>query len=109
MHPWPATVNAPRNGGHAARSRYRRRDASVTSTRPRTHQHATPDVELAEAQMALGRPDLATDSEPEFDEAEVEAAEVEAAEADAAQLDAAPDEEEYYAEDDGDEASAPAR
>jgi len=46
--------------------------------------------------MALGRPDLATDTEPEFSEAEVEAAEAEA--------EAAPDEEEYYAEDDGDEA-----
>ena len=28
-------------------------------------EHATPDVELAEAQLALGRPDLASDSETE--------------------------------------------
>ncbi len=39
--------------------------------------HAAPDVELAEAQMALGRPGLAAEPGPEPDEEELEAADPE--------------------------------
>jgi preprotein translocase SecE subunit len=76
-----------------AKERRARRPQPVPSTRherdldeaPDPISHATPDVELAEAQMALGRPELT--EEPEVEEPDSEAA---------------PDEEEYYAEDDGD-------
>ncbi len=34
--------------------------------------HATPDVELAEAQLAVGRPELAADADVDFDEDELE-------------------------------------
>jgi preprotein translocase subunit SecE len=103
-----------------AKERRARRPQPVPSTRrerdldeaPDPIEHAAPDVELAEAQLALGRPDLASDGEPEFDQAEVEAAEMQAEAADLgldeADVEAAPDEEEYYAEDDGDEASGAA-
>jgi preprotein translocase subunit SecE len=42
---------------------------------PPPMEHATPDVELAEAQLALGRPDLAGDQSPEEIEALTEAEE----------------------------------
>jgi preprotein translocase SecE subunit len=75
-----------------AKERRARRPQPVPSTRherdldeaPDPISHATPDVELAEAQMALGRPDLA-DEQPE--------------------VASAPDEEEYYAEN-GDDAES---
>ncbi len=79
-----------------AKERRARRPQPVPSTRrerdldeaPDPISHATPDVELAEAQMALGRPELATDGEADVEEPEVEEPEVETA----------PDEEQYYAE-----------
>jgi preprotein translocase subunit SecE len=41
--------------------------------------HATPDVELAEAQLAIGRPELAADADVDFDEDELEREAVDAA------------------------------
>jgi preprotein translocase subunit SecE len=55
-----------------AKERRARRPQPVATTREDSTQgpiaHATPDVELAEAQLALGRPDLATEREPEPDD-----------------------------------------
>ena len=45
------------------------------STAPAPTEHATPDVDLAEAQLALGRPELAGDQTPAEIEALTEAAE----------------------------------
>ena len=65
-----------------AKERRARRPSPVGSARPERDEpapspisHATPDAELAEAQMALGRPELTgeTDEEPEDDELEAEA------------------------------------
>jgi preprotein translocase subunit SecE len=52
-------------------------------------EHASPDVELAEAQLALGRPELSEPEDAAADEAELEL------EAEAAQ-DSAPDDEEAH-------------
>jgi preprotein translocase subunit SecE len=60
-----------------AKERRARRPSPVGSARPERDEaapspisHATPDAELAEAQMAIGRPELTgeTDEEPEDDE-----------------------------------------
>jgi preprotein translocase subunit SecE len=98
-----------------AKERRARRPQPVPSTRrerdldeaPDPISHATPDVELAEAQMALGRPDLAdveAEPEPDHSEPELEGE----PDAEEPELEAAPDEEEYYAED-GDDAGEPPR
>jgi preprotein translocase subunit SecE len=56
-----------------AKERQARRPQPVASTRadreetPGPIQHAAPDVELAEAQLAIGRPDLAGEPEPPLD------------------------------------------
>ena len=81
------------------------------ATAPPPMEHATPDVELAEAQLALGRPDLAGDQSPEEIEALTEAEEQEQELEDYAspggipglvpggpQVVSAPDEEEFYEE-----------
>jgi preprotein translocase subunit SecE len=57
-----------------------RRRAATTRTDleddiPEAIRHAAPDVELAEAQMALGRPELADEAAPEPDEDEFESLE----------------------------------
>jgi preprotein translocase subunit SecE len=75
-----------------AKERQRRRPESAVSRRgvatarneleeevPASIRHAAPDVELAEAQLALGRPDLA-DSDPEQAQAEPTFADAEAPE-----------------------------
>ena len=81
-----------------AKERRARRPQPVPSSRreldetPDPISHATPDVDLAEAQLAIGRPDLADvpDAEPESDDNEPE-------------FESAPDEEEAFAADeDGD-------
>jgi preprotein translocase SecE subunit len=76
-----------------AKERQRRRPESAVSRRsvatarneleediPASIRHAAPDVELAEAQLALGRPEL-SDSDPEQAEAEPTFADAEAPEA----------------------------
>jgi preprotein translocase subunit SecE len=81
-----------------AKERRARRPQPVPSTRrdrdetPSPMSHATPDVELAEAQMALGRPDLADQRDPESEPVDYEPA---------------PDEEEAFAGDDGGDSSPP--
>ena len=61
-----------------AKERRARRPQPVPSTRrepdeaPDPLSHATPDVDLAEAQMALGRPELTEDQEPQAEENELE-------------------------------------
>ena len=62
--------------GAAANRRNATRQAGLEDDVPESIRHAAPDVELAEAQMALGRPDLAdadpdrADAEPTFADAE---------------------------------------
>jgi preprotein translocase subunit SecE len=65
-----------------AKERRARRPQAVSTARPERDEeapapirHAAPDVELAEAQMALGRPELAVDTEADEEEFELEAAE----------------------------------
>jgi preprotein translocase SecE subunit len=58
-----------RNRKRAKERRSRRPQPSVAATRgdhaaPDPLAHSSPDAELAEAQMALGRPELAPDAEP---------------------------------------------
>ncbi len=72
-----------------AKERRARRPQPVPGARegreeaPDSIEHATPDVELAEAQLALGRPDLAEEREEDEAEFELEAEEaVEQAQAD---------------------------
>ncbi len=66
--PTPASVSRP--GGAPARNE----PAELEVETPGPLEHAAPDAELAEAQLALGRPDLARDSggegesEPESDD-----------------------------------------
>jgi preprotein translocase SecE subunit len=61
-----------------AKERRARRPQPVASARvqrdeaPQPITHAAPDVELAEAQLALGRPELAIEQEPEAEEDELE-------------------------------------
>ena len=61
-----------------AKERRARRPAPVATARadrdevPGPTRHAAPDVELAEAQMALGRPELAIDQEPDAERAQDE-------------------------------------
>jgi preprotein translocase subunit SecE len=65
-----------RAGAAAARRNATARSAGLEDDVPASIRHAAPDVELAEAQLALGRPDLAdadpeqADAEPTFDDAE---------------------------------------
>jgi preprotein translocase subunit SecE len=58
-----------RAGAAAARRSATERAAGLEDDVPESIRHAAPDVELAEAQMALGRPDLA-DADPELADAE---------------------------------------
>jgi preprotein translocase subunit SecE len=61
-----------------AKARQARRPQPVATARvereeaPDPISHAAPDVELAEAQLALGRPELAIEQEPEAEEDELE-------------------------------------
>jgi preprotein translocase SecE subunit len=60
-----------------AKARQARRPQPVTARVDREEapdpiSHAAPDVELAEAQLALGRPELAIEQEPEAEEDELE-------------------------------------
>jgi preprotein translocase SecE subunit len=65
-----------RAGAAAARRSATARPAGLEDDVPESIRHAAPDVELAEAQLALGRPDLSdadpelADAEPTFDDAE---------------------------------------
>jgi preprotein translocase SecE subunit len=58
-----------RAGAAAARRSATERAAGLEDDIPASIRHAAPDVDLAEAQLALGRPDLA-DADPELAEAE---------------------------------------
>jgi preprotein translocase subunit SecE len=102
-----------------AKERRARRPQPVPSTRrerdldeaPDPISHATPDVELAEAQLALGRPELAGDGESSGEVetgSDIEAVGDAETQESETELEPAPDEEEYYAED-GDDAGAPSQ
>jgi preprotein translocase subunit SecE len=58
-----------RAGAAAARRSATERVAGLEDDIPASIRHAAPDVDLAEAQLALGRPDLA-DADPELADAE---------------------------------------
>jgi preprotein translocase SecE subunit len=58
-----------RAGAAAARRSATERAAGLEDDVPASIRHAAPDVDLAEAQLALGRPDLA-DADPELADAE---------------------------------------
>ena len=58
-----------RAGAAAARRNATAQSAGLEDDVPASIRHAAPDVDLAEAQLALGRPDLA-DADPELAEAE---------------------------------------
>jgi preprotein translocase subunit SecE len=79
-----------RNRKRAKERRARRPQPVVTARAepdeaPTPIRHAAPDVELAEAQMALGRPELAEENDVDEEEFELEAEEAaEAADAEAA-------------------------
>ncbi|MGZ4183075.1 MAG: hypothetical protein ACXVUL_20625, partial [Solirubrobacteraceae bacterium] len=54
-----------RAGAAAARRSATARGPGLEDDVPESIRHAAPDVELAEAQLALGRPELQPDAEPE--------------------------------------------
>lgn len=55
----------PPSGGSGSRPVVTARGGREENGAPPPMEHATPDVELAEAQLALGRPELAGDQSPE--------------------------------------------
>ncbi len=84
-----------------AKERRARRPQPVASTAterdepPAPTRHAAPDVELAEAQLAIGRPELVAESDaaPEFEDAEFEDTEPELEDAEPELEDAEPESE----------------